>query len=92
MQSQGKDIAFTQKTVCYTWTSVAKEQWCHAKDPIQSAQAYLEKDGTNENIKVLEMPEIEGARTIAFYVNDFVQEWAQHTNTFLVDLMCEYEF
>ena len=52
---------------------------------------YLEKHGAEENIKLLEMPEIEGAQTLAFIVDDFVQEWAQHTNTFLVDSTCEYD-
>jgi len=38
------------------------------------------------------MPEIEGAQMLAFVVEDFVQEWAQYTDTFLVDSMCEYGF
>jgi hypothetical protein len=38
------------------------------------------------------MPEIEGARTLTFVVDDFVQQWVQYTNTFLVDSMCEYGF
>ena len=52
---------------------------------------YLEKHGAEDNVKLLEMPEIKGTRTFAFIVDDFVQEWAQHTNTFLVDSMCEYD-
>jgi hypothetical protein len=71
---------------------VANERWFHAKDPIKSAQMYLEKHGAEENIKLLEMPEIEGVQTLAFIVDDFVQEWAQHTDTFLVDSTCEYDF
>ena len=38
------------------------------------------------------MPEIEGAQTLAFTVDDFVQEWAKFTDTFLVDSTCEYGF
>jgi len=38
------------------------------------------------------MPEIKGAQTLAFVVDDFVQEWAQHTETLLVDSTCEYNF
>jgi len=53
---------------------------------------YLEKHGAKENIKLLEMPEIQGAQTLAFIVGNFVQEWAQHTETFLVDSTCEYDF
>jgi hypothetical protein len=45
-----------------------------------------------ERIRLLKMPEIEGAQTLAFIVDDFVQEWAQHTETLLVDSTCEYEF
>ena len=64
----------------------------HDQDPIKSAQIYLEKHGAEENIRLLEMPEIEGAQTLAFIVEDFVEEWAQHTDTFLVDSTCEDEF
>jgi len=64
----------------------------HDKDPIKSARIYLEKHGAEEKITLLEMPEIEGARTLAFIVNDFVQEWAQYTDTFLVDSTCEDGF
>jgi hypothetical protein len=53
---------------------------------------YLEKHGAKENIKLLKMPEIEGVQTLTFIVDDFVQEWAQHTDTFLVDSTCEYDF
>jgi len=59
------------------------------KDPVKSARIYLEKHGAEENIRLLEMPEIEGAQTLAFVVEDFVQEWAQYTDTFLVDSTCE---
>ena len=90
-QSKGDNIVFTQKTVCYTWAGIAREQWFHAQDPIKSAWMYLEKHGAEENIKLLEMPEIEGTQTLAFIVDDFVQEWVQHTDTFLVDSTCEYD-
>jgi len=56
---------------------------------VKSARIYLEKHGAEENIRLLEMPEIEGAQTLAFVVEDFVQEWAQYTDTFLVDSTCE---
>ena len=55
-----------------------------------SARLYLEKHGAEDSIQLLEMPEVHGARTIAFIVEDFVQEWAQHTETLLVDSTCEY--
>jgi hypothetical protein len=71
---------------------LASEQWFHDKDPIKSARLYLEKHGAEEGIRLLEMPEIEGAQTLAFIVDDFVQEWAQHTETLLVDSTCEYNF
>jgi len=64
----------------------------HDKDPIKSARIYLEKHGAEENIKLLEMPEIAGAQMLTFIVEDFVQEWAQYSNTFLVDSTCEDEF
>lgn len=85
-------ITFTQKAVRYAWASVASEQWHHDKDPIKSARIYLEKHGAEEHIRLIEIPEITGVRTLAFIVDDFVQEWAQHAETILVDSTCEYEF
>ena len=76
----------------HAWASVASEQWLHDKDPIKSARIYLEKHGAEENIRVLEIPEIEGTQMLAFIVEDFVEEWAQHTDTFLVDSTREDEF
>jgi len=61
----------------------------HAKDPIKSERVYLERYGAEENVRLLEMPEIEGAHTLTFIVDNFVQEWAEHTETFLVDSTCE---
>jgi len=71
---QGDGITFTQKSVRHAWAAVANEQWLGDKDPIKSARIYLEKHSAKENIRLLEMPEIEGARTLAFTVDDFVQE------------------
>jgi len=91
-QSKGDGTTFTQKSVRHAWAAVANEQWLGDKDPIKSAQIYLEKHGANKNIKLLDMPEIEGAQMLTFVVEDFMQEWAQYTDTFLVDSTCEYEF
>ena len=33
---------------------------------------------------------VQGAKTLAFIVDNFVQGWAQHTETLLVDSTCEY--
>jgi len=43
-------------------------------------------------IKLLEMPEIEGAQTLTFIVDDIMQEWVHQTDIFLVDSTCEYNF
>jgi len=59
---------------------------------VKSTWIYLEKHGAEENIRLLEMPEIEGVQMLAFIVEDFVQEWAQYTDTFLVDSTCEGKF
>ena len=85
-------ITFTQKSVRHAWGAVANEQWLGDKDPIKSACIYLKKHRANENIKLLDMPEMAGAQTLAFVVEDFMWEWAQYTDTFLVDSTCEYGF
>ena len=76
------DITFTQRAVHYAWAGIAKEWWFHAKDPVKSAQMYLEKHRAKDNIKLLEMPEIESTQTLAFIVDDFMHEWVQHQHIF----------
>ena len=66
----------TPSTCLSTWF-YATEPWYDNKDPIESARPYLEKHGAEESIKHLEMREIKGARTFAFTIDDFVQEWPQ---------------
>jgi len=81
-----------QRSVRYAWAAVASEKWLHDKDPIKSVWIYLEKHGPDEHITILEMPEIAGAKVLTFIVDDFIQEWAKFTDTFLVDSTCKYDF
>ena len=88
--SQGDSIVFTQKTVRYPWANIASGEWWHDSDPVTSTRLYLEKHGAKEHIELLKMPEIAGAKTLAFIISDFVQEWVQNTKTLLVDSTCKY--
>ena len=74
----------------YAWASVASKEWYHDPEPIKSACIYLENHGAKERIKLLNLPVIEGAQTLAFIIDDFVEDWAQNTETLLVDSTCEY--
>ena len=82
--------SFRTETVRYAWANVASGEWWHDNDPITSAKLYLEKHGDKERIKLLKMPEITGTKTLAFVIDDFIQEWAQNAETLLVDSTCEY--
>jgi hypothetical protein len=88
-QSKYDDIVFTQKSVRYAWSRVASARWFHDENPIKSVRIFIERHGAEERIKLLEIPEVEGAQTLAFIVDDFVREWAYNTETFLVDSTCE---
>ena len=48
--------------------------------------------GAKEGVRLLYIPEIEGAKTLAFIVDDFLWVWVPHTETLLVDSTCEYGF
>ena len=83
-------MVFTQKAVRYAWANVASEKWYHDKDPIKSTRIYLETHGPEQRVQLLELPEIEGTQTLAFIIDDFVENWAENTETLLVDSTCEY--
>ena len=87
----GKGIAFTQKTVRYLWVREGSRAWQCAVDPIESAHEWCLKFGAQEDIALVEMDPVPGSRAFAFIVKDFMEAWAHHTDSFLVDSTCEYK-
>ena len=86
----GKNIAFTQKAVCYFWICEGTEDWKCVDDPIKSAHKWCETFGKQEKIEMVDMEPVAHSKAFAFVVTDFMKVWAQHTALFLVDLTCKY--
>ena len=86
----GKGIAFTQKAVRYAWLNEVSQLWRCADDPIDSAREWCRTYSPEEGIEIIEMAPVCHARAFSFIVKDFMEAWACHTNSFLVDSTCEY--
>jgi hypothetical protein len=85
----GKDIAFRQKAVRYYWACEGSHAWKCADDPIESAREWCKTIGRKENVEMIEMDAIPHSQAFAFVVNDFMEKWADNTDSFLVDSTCE---
>ena len=64
--------------------------WKCADDPIESACKWCQMFGAQENIEMLEMDPVSHSKAFAFVVKDFMEAWACHTDSFLVDSTCKY--
>jgi len=85
----GKGIAFSQRAVQYLWAREGSHVWKCAADPIESAREWCQRFGVQEDIAMVEMDPVPGSHAFAFVVKDFVDAWAHHTDSFLVDSTCE---
>ena len=81
---------FTQKAVCYYWISEGTQAWKCADDPVESAREWCQTFGAQENVEMVDMDPVPHSKAFAFVVTDFMDAWAHHTNSFLVDSTCEY--
>ena len=84
------DIAFRQKAVRYYWECKNTHLWKYDEDPIESARKWCQKVGMREKIEMVEMGPVPHSKAFAFIVKDFMEVWACHTDSFLVDSTCEY--
>ena len=85
----GKGIKFKQRAIHHYWAQIGSDIWWLANDPIGSAHKYCQKHGPGQYIEEVEMHPIPGSQAFAFVVKDFMAGWAQHTNSFSVDLTCK---
>ena len=82
-------ILFKYKSVAYYWEHLTTGEWLRNKDPIKSAHLWLAEHSNEHGIKILDLEVEPGTQVLAFYVQEFVLEWASHTNIFLTDSTCE---
>ena len=64
--------------------------WKCADDPIESARKWCETAGAQENVEIVDMDPVPHSKAFAFVVKDFMEAWARHTDSFLVDSTCQY--
>ena len=74
----------------YFWVCEGVQLWKCAEDPIESAREWCRTFGAQENVEMVEMEPVAHSKAFAFVVKDFMEEWAHHTDSFLVDSTCQY--
>ncbi|KAI9057367.1 hypothetical protein FKP32DRAFT_1689206 [Trametes sanguinea] len=79
------DVPFRSKSVYYYWATVCRSEWRLSDTPLSSARKFLHERGTEFNICALNIKEEPGTEVLAFYVKDFVEEWARHTQELGID-------
>jgi hypothetical protein len=85
----GRGIPFTQKAVRYYWICQGTNTWKRADDPIESAREWCQNFGAQEGIEMIKMDSVSHSQAFAFVVKDFMEAWADNTDSFLVDSTCE---
>ena len=86
----GEGIAFTQRAVHYAWMRKSSQLWRCADNPIESAHKWCQMYGAQEHIEMPEMVPVPHSKAFAFVVKDFMDVWACHTDSFLVDSTCKF--
>ena len=66
--------------------------WKCADDLIESAWEWCQRSGTQEDIGIIEMDSVPHSWAFSFVVKDFLEKWADNTDSFLVDSTCEQFF
>ncbi|GJE99912.1 hypothetical protein PsYK624_161870 [Phanerochaete sordida] len=78
-------IPFKSSAVYYYWHTVTEQAWKFAKDPFESARAFLTEKGVENSVEVLEIEDVPGTKALAFQITDFMSEWAEHTQELGMD-------
>ncbi|OSC99965.1 hypothetical protein PYCCODRAFT_1342865, partial [Trametes coccinea BRFM310] len=79
------DVPFRSKAVYYYWGTVCRREWRLSDTPLASARKFLEERGEEFNVRALDIKEEPGTEVVAFYVKDFVNEWARNTQELGLD-------
>ncbi|EIW56575.1 uncharacterized protein TRAVEDRAFT_101164, partial [Trametes versicolor FP-101664 SS1] len=79
------DLPYGPNAVYYYWHIISREEWRLADDPLASARKFVEERGEKHHIALLDVEAAPGTETLAFYVTDFVEMWAKHTQELAMD-------
>ncbi|PCH39585.1 hypothetical protein WOLCODRAFT_110923 [Wolfiporia cocos MD-104 SS10] len=79
------NLPFRSKAVYYYWHVVSKESWKLADDPVESVQKFIQENGDECNIALLDVQAEPNTQVVAFQVTNFVREWASNTQELAMD-------
>lgn len=68
---------------------MSKNEWRLADDPLESAQMYIQQNGLEHQVAMLDIAAELGTKVLAFQVTDFVRLWAKNTQELAMDSTCE---
>ncbi|KAJ2990392.1 hypothetical protein NUW54_g8481 [Trametes sanguinea] len=81
----GRDINFKSSAVYYHWTKVTRKDWRLDNDPFVSARKFIEARGADYKIVLMDIKPEPGTRVLGFYIQDFMDAWATHTQELAMD-------
>ena len=83
-------VPFTSKSVYYYWHKCTEKDWRFDPDPYVSACKYVQAKGEENHICDMEIEAEPGMRAFGFYISDFVEAWAMHTQELAMDSTCAF--
>ncbi|KAI9059933.1 hypothetical protein FKP32DRAFT_1760738 [Trametes sanguinea] len=78
-------VPFRAKAVYYHWLLVCRQDWKLDPDPLVSARRFIQERGEHYRLKAFDLQEEPGTQAVAFYIQDFVESWAAHTQELAMD-------
>ncbi|KAI9056968.1 hypothetical protein FKP32DRAFT_1584478 [Trametes sanguinea] len=78
-------VPFRAKAVYYHWLLVCRQDWKLDPDPLVSARKFIQERGEHYRLKAFDLQEEPGTQAVAFYIQDFVESWAAHTQELAMD-------
>lgn len=83
-------MKFSEKSVYYYWQVISRKQWRLADDPVESAEIFLKTKGEEEGVVHMEIKPEPGTEVVGYYVKDFIERWAVHTQELAMDSTCTW--
>lgn len=75
--------------VYYYWQIVTRDEWGLVSTPLESTHKFITDKGNEYHIKTLNVEAEPGTEVLAFYITDFIEGWAEHTQELAMDSTCE---
>ncbi|KAJ8469947.1 hypothetical protein ONZ51_g8667 [Trametes cubensis] len=90
VESEGRSVRdlhlpFRRKAVYYYWQVASRGEWRLGDTPMESARTFLRERGDEFHVCALDVEAEPGTEVLAFYVKDFIEEWAVNTQELGMD-------